>query len=163
MSLSAILTAATGTYFFVLPNELPMQKQCLGFLLTNYVTYNSVSIFICFINQFQELSGRSSEEDRKLRELSPSFWDSICNRTRGEVDDAFAILHGVPITALLLLAASTNAADHTMQMLAVAPFIPMLIHPLPIPYHRMVNVLSRVVTAIVGVGASVSMIKSEFF
>ena len=151
-----------------------MQKRCLGFLLTNYVTYRAAGVFISFIRDFQfVVSYRPSEEGEarsqglQLKgEASESFWDNICKFLGQQKDHASAnILPGVPVTALLLLVASTNAADHTMQMLAVAPFIPLLIYPLPIPYpyHQIVTACSSVVTAIVGVGASVSMIKSEFF
>ena len=161
MSLSAILTAATGAYFFVLPNEFPMQKKCLGFLFTNYVTFTALDVFISFIKEFEAGSG-----ERRSEEMEPtSLTARICKYLSAMVYTGRSALVGVPVSVLLLLVASTNVSDHTMQMLAVAPFIPLLIDPLPIPYryHQMIKVWGGILTAIVGVGASVSMVKSEFF
>ena len=171
--LSSILTAATGTYFFVLPNVFPMQKKCLGFLFTNYFVCYVICYFASVTRQFQEIyhaGSRSREEEemaRKLASRDPTYLARISIMANDMLNGG--ALQNFPVTVLLLLVASTNASDLTMQMLALAPFIQPLINQaclfVGMNGHRgiMISGCIRMISAIVSIGASVSMIKSEFF
>ena len=167
MALSSLLLAATGTYFFGLPNnEFSTQKNCIGFLLTNYVAVQTISQVTGLFKQFFARSGRNDNDppqpESEMKRGGDSYLWEQCITLNEQFDGAMRM---IPMAVLLLLVASSNAGHNTMRSLAVTPFIPVLINPLPIPYPYgwKIRALCRVTAMILAVGASATMVKSEYF